>query len=164
MQELLVNQKKVIVTFVDDCDADICEGFATSGVLPTGHVFFRTTGRKGTYTFLHRLICGRMLGRPLTRAEVVDHIDHNPLNNQRENLRICSQGQNILNQVRRYNSLQKGYAFDPHRKKWKVYLTFQGTHYQKRFRTELEAAVYARILRDMLHGVFANHGAAHTPP
>ncbi len=158
MQELLVNKKKGIVTFVDDCDADIREGFATSGVLTRGHVILRTKGQTGTYRLLHRLICERMLGRPLTRAEVVDHIDHNPLNNQRDNLRVCSQGQNILNQVKRYNSLQKGYAFDPQRKKWKVYLTFQKIHYEKRFCTELEAAVYVRILRDILHGVFANHG------
>ncbi len=158
MQELLVSQKKGIIAFVDDCDADIREGFATSGVMPTGHVFFRASGRKGMVRLLHRLICGRMLGRPLTRAEVVDHIDHNPLNNQRENLRVCSQGQNLLNSRKRFTSYAKGYAFDPHRKKWRVSLAFQGTLYQKRFTTEVEAKAYCRALRETLHGVFANHG------
>src|SRR3990167_11489999 len=29
-----------------------------------------------------------------------DHINHNPLDNRRENLRICTHGQNISNQIK----------------------------------------------------------------
>ena len=36
---------------------------------------------------------------------LVDHIDHDPLNNQREILRICTLQQNMLNRVQRYKSI-----------------------------------------------------------
>jgi hypothetical protein len=42
----------------------------------------------------------------------VDHIDHNPLNNQKENLRVCNNSENIRNQKVRVNktktSIYKG--------------------------------------------------------
>lgn len=49
-------------------------------------------------TYLHRFIM-----RP-NKGFVVDHIDRNGLNNQRENLRICTQGQNKKNNKRQSNN------------------------------------------------------------
>lgn len=48
---------------------------------------------RSTYTarYLHHDIMGNFTGK------VVDHIDGDPLNNRRENLRVCSQSQNIMN-------------------------------------------------------------------
>jgi hypothetical protein len=158
MKEIVVNKKRGTITLIDDLDADIFRQFATTGTTPFGYVFLRKTGVKGKYSYLHRIIAGRILGRELTRKEVVDHIDCNPLNNLRENLRVCTQGQNILNQVKRYNSKHKGYSFDPTRKKWVVQVGYQGKNYQKRFKTEAEADAYATHLRNILHGEFANHG------
>lgn len=45
----------------------------------------------GQQIALHRLIIGAREG------DVVDHKDLNPLNNQRENLRICTTAQNLYN-------------------------------------------------------------------
>lgn len=46
---------------------------------------------------------------------VVDHIDHNTLNNQKSNLRICSQSENLLNQYTQKNKPEncrfKGVSF-----------------------------------------------------
>jgi hypothetical protein len=44
--------------------------------------------RKDGYVMEHRLVMARMVGRPLTRTEVVHHRDHNPRNNAPENLEL----------------------------------------------------------------------------
>ncbi len=40
------------------------------------------------YVMEHRLVMARLIGRCLSRVEVVHHLDHNPLNNQPSNLEL----------------------------------------------------------------------------
>ena len=47
--------------------------------------------RDGKRMLEHRAIAGRMLGRPLTKSEIVHHIDGNKLNNEPKNLAVMSQ-------------------------------------------------------------------------
>ena len=42
--------------------------------------------RKDGYVMEHRLVVARAMGRTLTRAETVHHVDHNPTNNALANL------------------------------------------------------------------------------
>jgi len=44
--------------------------------------------RKDGYVMEHRLIVATMAGRPLTRTEVVHHLDHDPTNNAPSNLEL----------------------------------------------------------------------------
>jgi len=44
--------------------------------------------RSDGYIAEHRLVMARWVGRPLLRTEVVNHIDHNPRNNDRKNLEL----------------------------------------------------------------------------
>jgi hypothetical protein len=44
--------------------------------------------RKDGYIMEHRLVMAQMCGRLLTRTEVVNHIDHNPANNDPGNLEL----------------------------------------------------------------------------
>lgn len=44
--------------------------------------------RKDGYIMEHRLVMAQMCGRPLTRTEVVNHINHNPRDNRPENLEL----------------------------------------------------------------------------
>lgn len=49
--------------------------------------------------YVHRIIMG-----PIDAGLVVDHIDGDPLNNQRSNLRVCTQSDNLGNQRRAKNN------------------------------------------------------------
>lgn len=44
--------------------------------------------RKDGYVMEHRLVMAQWIGRPLTRVEVVHHVDHNPGRNVRPNLEL----------------------------------------------------------------------------
>lgn len=52
-----------------------------------------STGKKRN-VFMHRIVIGAKDG------EIVDHVNHNGLDNQKANLRIVSNGQNIRNSER----------------------------------------------------------------
>lgn len=47
---------------------------------------FLSMARKDGYVMEHRLVVARAIGRTLTRAETVHHVDHNPTNNALANL------------------------------------------------------------------------------
>lgn len=51
-----------------------------------------------TYILMHRLIID------VADGEIIDHIDGNPLNNRRENLRIVTHAQNMKNRKRGVNN------------------------------------------------------------
>ncbi|MBZ0300295.1 MAG: HNH endonuclease [Anaerolineae bacterium] len=53
-------------------------------------------GRRQTWS-MHRLVMARVLGHPVPTNLVVDHVDHDRLNNTRANLRIADRSQNQAN-------------------------------------------------------------------
>lgn len=52
---------------------------------------------KKTTLLLHRVIMSRMLERPISKGEMVDHRDGNTRNNTRANLRLATYTQNCRN-------------------------------------------------------------------
>lgn len=62
---------------------------------------------------MHKLIMG-----PIQRKVVIDHIDRNKLNNQKENLRAVSQSVNRRNSYRYENA--KFYYFDIRERRWTI--------------------------------------------
>ena len=54
---------------------------------------------------LHRLIYNNIIG-DLQADDVIDHIDNNPLNNSLENLRKCSQSENMINSKKTTDFIQ----------------------------------------------------------
>lgn len=71
--------------------------------------------------YLHRVIM------KLTTQNkcVVDHIDGNPANNRKSNLRVCTQADNLGNQSKPKNNTSgyKGVSFEKNNKKWRVYIS-----------------------------------------
>ncbi len=93
------------------------QGYAVHFVNKSDSIFWELPERKAIY--MHRLIAGAGDG------EVVDHINHDKLDNRSENLRICSQKENLQNQQsrRRY----KGVFFLKNRKKcWQAAIVVNG--------------------------------------
>ena len=90
---------------------------------------------------LHRYIMN--VNDPKT---VIDHIDHNPANNRKSNLRICSQQQNALNQKpsKRNKSGYVGVSFDKKFNKWLAQIGFQGKNYYLGRYNKIEDAITAR--------------------
>jgi len=96
----------------------------------------RDKGR-ASVIYMHREILNAMEGSD------VDHVDGNRLNNQSNNLRICSRSENLRNQRKAKNttSKYKGVCWQERDKKWQVYI-YHGkkNHYLGYFDKEEDAA------------------------
>jgi len=100
----------------------------------TSYVRSTTTSMK-----LHQLL----LGEP-PEGQVIDHINGDGLDNRRENLRFCTQGENHANEAKRVGGSSdfKGVSFDASRQKWSAKLMVNGeTKNLGRFDREVEAAM-----------------------
>lgn len=90
--------------------------------------------------YMHRLIMGAIKGQD------VDHRDHDGLNNQRYNLRLCSHLQNMGNQVLRTNNKSgfKGVHWVKERRKFKsvIKYNYKATHLGYFDDPRMAAAVY----------------------
>ena len=81
---------------------------------------------KHTCLYLHRVL----MSPPSTK--IVDHIDGNPLNNTRENMRVCFKQQNSMNQKKRCTNRSGfvGVCWDKRSSRWEASLTYK---YKKKF-------------------------------
>lgn len=92
-----------------------------------------------SHIYFHRLVVGAK------KCEVVDHINGNPLDNRKANLRICTQQQNIRNRNKLRSgktSRFKGVSWDKTREKWMVRIGIGDGKLKNlgRFEDESEAA------------------------
>jgi hypothetical protein len=92
---------------------------------------------KNKYIYMHREIM-----KP-PRGKIVDHANHNKLDNSRPNLRVCTRPENQLNLRKRRGSSSrfKGVAYDKRRGKWCAKIYFKGERtWLGYFDEEVEAA------------------------
>lgn len=104
--------------------------------------------------YLHRIVM-----RTEDPNLVVDHIDGNPFNNQKCNLRVCTKLENGKNVTSHKGSSSKflGVSWDKQRKKWSAQLTHKGkVVYSQRFESEEDAARAYDSKARVFHGTFAN--------
>lgn len=134
MKYISLNELKTIRTLVDDDVYAKYSSFSMS--FKNGYVLVRVDGRN---EFLHRLILDNGSGL------IIDHINHDPLDNRRENLRLCSIKQNIRNsrkwKTKDQSSKYKGVGYRSSRKKWRAYICVDGKQISLgSYDSEIEAA------------------------
>jgi hypothetical protein len=117
----------------------------------SGNTFYASRGHNGTTLMMHRAI----MGAP--KHLVVDHIDHNGLNNRRSNLRLSSLAQNSCNVVsRKGTSKYKGVHWKRINKKWVASIQLNGKAYHLGcFADEIAAAIAYDEKAKVLHREFA---------
>lgn len=98
----------------------------------------KETGEKQKHVMMHREIM-----KVSDRDMVVDHIDHNGLNNQKSNIRICTHSDNMSyrRQLKKIGkSKYKGISMDKNNKTWNFTFIHDGIRYsQSGFKSELDA-------------------------
>jgi hypothetical protein len=132
---------------LDEADVDLVLGYNWK---IDGHKRYAvhkafSKGRAYETILMHRLIMQPRLGM------VVDHIDGNGLNNRRDNLRVCTPKENILN---RRNASSEGVYLDGCR--WRAQIGFDGKRYTVgSFKNRKEAQKARNWAARRLRGEFA---------
>ena len=98
---------------------------------------------------MHREILG------LNGTNLVDHIDGNPLNNCRENLRPATIKQNQQNRLSVNGSSSRfvGVSWDKEKKLWTASINGRRLG---RFRIEEDAAIVYDVASQLFYGIFGN--------
>lgn len=115
------------VAIVDDYDADLAEFNWT-----LSHNYANRTAKDGRRSIImHRVVLERVLGRPLEKSELVDHINMNGLDNRRENLRVATKSQNSANTKPRSSNKSgyKGVSWDKSRQRWRSRIRHNGQYF-----------------------------------
>ena len=100
VMELIINSKKhgPHTIQIDEEDLELISKYNWTLQMRMGRPYFATWFKeRGGDGSLHRFLMG-VLDDP---SVVVDHKDGNPLNNKRDNLRVCTQAQNCYNSSKR---------------------------------------------------------------
>jgi hypothetical protein len=144
------------VALVDDADFDSVRIFKWTASRAKNTTYairkLRTPSGRTTSQLLHRFIMG------VTHPKIdVDHEDHNGLNCQRHNLRLCVRGENGGNQRKtRGASKFKGVSWDSSRGLWRAYITIHNkSRFLGRFHDERDAALAYDTAARAAFGEFA---------
>lgn len=90
---------------------------------------------------------------------VVDHINGNPLDNRRSNLRVCTQSENLMNTNKRrgdFSSKYKGVSWDNSKQRWRAMVYKSGKKNHAGYhRCEVQAAEAYNRKAVELYGEFA---------
>lgn len=155
MKEIPLTQGKVAL--VDDADFERLNQFKWFAAFGGGIEFYakRMTIIEGKRKVLrmHRVILG-LMDNPIC----CDHIDGNGLNNQRNNLRLCTRQENNRNVSSRRDSISKykGVSSYKKSKKWRSFISVDGKYiHLGYFHSEKDAALAHNEAALKYHGEFA---------
>lgn len=153
-------------TIIDPADADLAKkrwhasfspAYQGGGKFTVMRNMRRKNGKWST-EYLHRAVMARVLDRDLLRGEHVDHINGDPLDNRRVNLRLASPSENLRNRGKNANNKSgfKGvYYFKP-TGRWHARIEVNGRHHHLGYYdTPQEGARAYDVAARKLHGEFA---------
>lgn len=150
MKEIQLSKGEV--TVVDDEDFDWLNQWAWS-LSPYGYAYrssWDSKRKRTTNVLMHREIMqpsGKM---------VVDHINGNKLDNRRQNMRICTQAQNVMNQKKRLNNTSGFKGVTKVGDKWRSQIAVDNEDtYIGMFATPEEAALAYDTEARRIHGEYA---------
>lgn len=130
-------------TLIDQDDlpkARCITGYWTKWIDPIGKNIYIVSHRKRGNIYLHRIIL------PTQKGFVVDHINHNGVDNRKSNLRSVTIAKNILNrkgaQINNKTSGIRGISWSKQNKKWETYITINKKRKNLGFYNDLELAKY----------------------
>jgi hypothetical protein len=137
------------VALVDSCDAHLVRQYRWHPGGTKNH--YAITAINGKNTYMHRLILDAGKG------EIVDHIDGNPLNNRRSNLRLVTPSENSANRSETSNPWGfKGVCYYEQKHKFQARVCKEGATYRGPYRKTPEQAAqdYDALARG-IYGPFA---------
>lgn len=133
------NRGKLVEFTYSECDKDLVDKY--TWYISQGYVTTNVKiDDKPRTKQLHRLIMGEPEGKQ------IDHIDGNPLDNTRVNLRECDMCDNMKNQGRYKNntSSYSGVSWHKHRKKWHATISYTKKRIHLGYYMSLDDAINAR--------------------
>lgn len=131
----LIPLTKGLFAQVDDEDYDYLMQWKWCATKSGKTFYAQRTNEKRQSVLMHREI----LSTP--KDMLTDHKDHNGLNNQKINLRICNHLENQYNKSSVGVSKYLGVTYEADRKKWRASIAINGKNTKVgRFNTEIEAA------------------------
>jgi hypothetical protein len=110
----------------------------------------------GKTWLLHRYICEKLKKCNIT-GKIVDHINNNPLDNTRKNLRCTNVYGNNINRTKNQNKTSKylGVHFNVEKQKWKSEIAIKGKKiFVGYFSTEKDAAKARDVIAKKGFGVY----------
>jgi hypothetical protein len=142
---------------VDAEDYELVKPYVWYGLSNERVTATHSFGGKAYQLRMHRLVL--LLGDDDERS--CDHINHDPLDNRKANLRACTQKENMWN--RRSSSVHpavsgvKGVYRQRSSSRWCASVKANGVNHYQSFETLEEASAWVRAKREELHGEFACH-------
>ena len=135
---LYSHRKEIARTLIDNEDIEKIKSFKWVYIKTRGYVKAMINGKE---ILLHRFI----LNTP--HDLLVDHINHNKLDNRKSNLRFCNKSQNAMNLKTPKNNTSgtKGVYWDKRSKKWYAKIKAENKNMHLGYFDKKEDAIESRI-------------------